>query len=101
MAGRRFSAQQAIELVTDDSLFDPEIGFCDEEESEDEFAAISDYTDASGAEMLMPDDLLCPSSMTLLSQVNNNPEPALRDSLLIYDSECDDGKYDENISGTV
>lgn len=68
-AGRRISVQQTIELVTDDTMFDAEI---DEEESEDEFAAISDYTDASGAKILMPDNLLCPSSVTLLRMYYRN-----------------------------
>ena len=84
----RFTTEEALALVVDDELFDAEIGDNDFEcESEDEFVAVGDFSDASGSEVLVSDILLSPQSAAMIALVHDT-DPANRDSLL----NCDDGK---------
>ena len=56
------------------------------------FQPAGDFVDASGSQALVPDDLLLPSSATLLALFHDNPSPAKTDSLLLSDLDCRDGK---------
>ena len=62
------------------------------DESDDQFEAVGDYNDSATGETLVSDDLLSPSSASLILHANGDPNAAEMDSLLNHDLDCVDGK---------
>ena len=96
---RRFSTGETLALLSDEELFEAEIDPADravdlDGESEDEFVAEGDFVDSSGSQALIPDNLLAPDSATILALAVSDTTPAARDSLLLFDPDCNDGKPD-------
>ena len=94
---RRFSTGETLALVEDDELFEAEIDPADrvvdlDGESEDEFAPEGDFVDRSGIQALVPDSLLAPDSGAILALAMDHSTPAERDSLLLVDPDCTEGK---------
>ena len=78
-SGSSFTADEVLQLALteeNDDIFT--------DESDDEFVteSRSDLVDSNGAESLYPDNLLAPSSLSLLFHDGDVPEPAERDSIL-------------------
>jgi len=93
---RKFSTGETIALLSDEELFEAEIDPADravdlDGESEDEFVAEGDFVDSSGKQVLIPDDLLAPESTTILALAVSDITSAARDSLLLFDPDCNDG----------
>ena len=85
--------------MDDEELYEAEIDPADravdlDGESEDEFVSEGDFVDSSGSQALVPDDLLAPDSTAILSLAVSDTTPAARDSLLLLDPDCNDGKLD-------
>ena len=96
---RRFSTGETLALLADEELYEAEIDPADravnlDGESEDEFVAEGDFVDSSGSQALIPDDLLAPDSTAILALAVSDTTPAARDSLLLLDPDCNDGKLD-------
>ena len=90
---------ETLALLDDEELYEAEIDPTDrvvdlDGESEDEFVAEGDFIDSSGSQALIPDDLLAPDSAAILALAVSDTTPATRDSLLLLDPDCNDGKAD-------
>ena len=83
-SGSGFTADEALQLTLTEENED---NFTDE--SDDEFVSEcrSDFVDSNDAESLYPNDLLAPSSLSLLFHERDVPEPAERDSILRDDDD--------------
>jgi len=95
--GEHWDSGATLALLSDAELFEAEIDPADravdlDGESEDEFVAEGDFVDSSGKQVLIPDDLLAPESTTILALAVSDTTPAARDSLLLFDPDCNDGK---------
>lgn len=82
-----FSPDKVIELLNEMAhsagLFD---------ESENEFEAVGDYTDAYDTETLLSDELLSTTGVVAILQTRNNPLPSNMNSLLNLDTDLNDVK---------
>lgn len=88
-----FSPGEVIELL--DASFESDerarlAGLYDE--SDDEFEAIGDYTDADGTETLLSDEVLSTTGAVAILHACDNPLPSDMNSLLNLDTDLNDGK---------
>lgn len=87
---RKFTVDETLAILSDDENFDEDFGLSGE--SEDEFVPGGDFVDDSGSQALVPDNLLAPESAALIALATGNEEPASRDSMLLSDSDMEDGE---------
>ena len=80
-------------LLEGNEQFEEEISDFDRNgECEDKFESVGNFIDASGSQALVADELLLPTSASILALAQGNPDPAERDSLFNPDFDLVDGK---------
>ena len=92
---RVYSTSEVLQLLGEDKLLEQELGGAVdlEAESEDEDSGPEyDGPDADGS----PDEYLTPSGLELVLQSLDVPSPAERDSLLLTESDLDEGFAESN-----
>ena len=85
---RRYTVNEVIALLEQqDEFYDELRGDFDDESDDEEFPPESDFYNVDGTQLLIDSDMLLTASTQLLAQSVDYPDPAERDSLLLFDTD--------------